>query len=137
MQFTTLTLLSLAATGFSAVLPRSQYGAWDVKYSKSAYANGYQSLTLTANFTSESYPAGILSTCTTVRNPAVSLNETSSCDNDNFSYELNNEAISLTQSIELPTPQTVFGNGTLVYTISSSGKTYTAETVVDVTEAIA
>ena len=45
-------------------------------------------------------------------------------------------AISLQQSVELPTPQTVYGSAALELAYAS-GKTYTGSAVVDVTSAIA
>lgn len=136
MYFSTLTLLGLATTSLASVLPRSQYGSWAVSVSKSAYANGYQSQTVTANFTSTSYPSGIVSTCQWERNPANTPAETSSCDNEAFSYTYDGETISLQQSVELPTAQTVYGSAPLELAYAS-GKTYTGSAVVDVTSAIA
>lgn len=86
MRFTTA-LLSLAATASAAVLPRSQLGSWDVSVSKSAYANGYNSQTVTAVYTSDSYPEGVNKKCEYVFNPAAEgEKETSSCD-EGFWYE--------------------------------------------------
>ena len=88
MHFSSVALLSLATTtSLASVLPRSQKGSWAVSVTKSAFANGYQSQTVVANYTSKSYPSGIVSTCNYAYNPANTPAETSSCDNEAFSYE--------------------------------------------------
>lgn len=84
MQLFNLAFLGLATSSLAAVLPRSQYGSWDVSVSKSAYANGRKSETVTAVFTSDAYPEGLTSTCKYELSPPAA--ETSSCDNESFSY---------------------------------------------------
>lgn len=93
MRFSTATILGLAATATAAVLPRSQLGSWAVSVSKSAYANGYQSQTATAVYTSDSYPEGITSTCSYVYNPQVTEGEkeTNVCD-EGFSYSFDGQS---------------------------------------------
>ncbi|CAO2649623.1 Nn.00g070080.m01.CDS01 [Neocucurbitaria sp. VM-36] len=137
MHFSTLTVLGLATTSLASVLPRSQYGSWSVSVSKSAYANGFQSQTVSANFTSTSYPSGIISTCKYENNPTKTPAESSSCDNEAFEYTYDGQTIKLQQTVELPTPQTVFGSAPLTLKATGVGRTYTGEAVVDVTEAIA
>lgn len=90
----TLPLLAFAFTtsSLALVLPRSQYGSWAVSVSKSAYANGYQSQTVSANFTSDAYPTGIVSTCKYVYNPMAEPHESSGCDNEAFSYEYDSQS---------------------------------------------
>lgn len=92
MRFSTATVLGLAASATAAVLPRSQLGSWTISISKSAYANGYQTQTATAVYTSDSYPEGITSTCSYVYNPTVTEGEkeTKRCD-EGFTYSFGGE----------------------------------------------
>lgn len=149
-----LAILTLSASSLAAVVPRSQYGAWDVAVSKSAYANGFKSQTVSAIFTSDSYPEGIKSTCKYVYNPASEPKESSECDNEAFSYQYDGQsklparsaeengtdfcvAIKLQQVVDEPSKQTVFGNASLTLKSDAVGRTFTGETTVDVTSAIA
>ncbi|KAH7357419.1 hypothetical protein BKA66DRAFT_245416 [Pyrenochaeta sp. MPI-SDFR-AT-0127] len=137
MQLFNLAFLGLATSSLAAVLPRSQYGSWDVSVTKSAFANGFQSQTVSAVFTSDSYPEGVTSTCSWVNNPANDPSETSSCDNASFSYEYDGQTISLQQTVELPNQQTVFGSAALELKSDAVGRTFKGEAKVDVTSAIA
>ena len=90
---TITTLLALAATASAAVLPRSDLGSWAITISKSAFANGHQSQTASAVYTSDAYPEGIARTCSYVYNPAVTEGEkeTSTCD-DGFGYSFDGQS---------------------------------------------
>ena len=92
MRFQSVSVLGLATSSLAAVLPRSATGSWDVTVSKSAYANGYQTQNVVANYTSDSYPEGIVSSCSYVFNPTSTPQETSGCDNDAFSYEYDGQS---------------------------------------------
>ncbi|KAF2823806.1 hypothetical protein CC86DRAFT_408827 [Ophiobolus disseminans] len=131
-------ILALAAMSSASVLPRAQDGSWAVAISSSAYANGFSSQKVTANYTSSAYPAGIVSTCTEEYNPGNTPAATKGCDNEAFKFEYDGQTIKLQQNIELPTAQTVFGEGSLELKISDSvGRTRSGEAVVEVTSAIA
>ena len=157
MQFTLSTaILALAATTTASMAPRSEMGSWSIVVTKSAYANGFQSQTIAGNFSSPSYPDGIVSTCSVVRDPAVSLEEQKTCD-DAFSAEYDGQsklgtnelawralklifgtAVTVQQNVELPTKQTVFGNAPLTLTADdAAGRTSKGDVIVDVTSAIA
>ncbi|KAF9695280.1 hypothetical protein EKO04_007009 [Ascochyta lentis] len=140
MRLTTTTLLSLAATSTAAVLPRSQLGSWTLSVSKSAYANGYNSQTATAIYTSDSYPDGITSTCKYVYNPAVAEGEpkeTDTCD-EGFSYSFDGQTVSLSQVVQKPSAgTTVFGSAPLTLKSDAVGRTFSGEATVEVTEATA
>lgn len=87
MRFSTAMIIPLAALASAAVLPRSELGSWAVSISKSAYANGYQSMTATAVYTSDAYPESISSTCNYVYNPSAAADskETNVCS-EGFEY---------------------------------------------------
>lgn len=91
MRFSTA-LFALAATATASVLPRSELGSWDVSVYKATSASGYQSQTVTAVYTSDSYPEGVTSVCKYVNNPrAEGDKETSECD-EGFSYEYDGQS---------------------------------------------
>lgn len=91
MRYTTA-LLALAASASAAVLPRSQLGSWDVKVAKSAYANGYQTETATAVYTSDSYPEGVSKKCTFVSDPRVAGEKAGLTCDEGFTYSFDGQS---------------------------------------------
>jgi hypothetical protein len=57
--------LALTPSALASVLPRSTMGSWTLLITESPYPLGenYKIRTYAANFTSDSYPAGLASTC--------------------------------------------------------------------------
>ncbi|KAF1933492.1 uncharacterized protein M421DRAFT_894 [Didymella exigua CBS 183.55] len=139
MRFSTAAILPLAALASAAVLPRSQLGSWAVSVSKSAFANGFQSETATAVYTSDSYPAGITSSCSYEYDPTVTEGDkgTTTCT-EGFTYSYDGTTVSLSQVVQKPSPNTtVFGSAPLTLTSNASGRTFTGQTTVDVSSASA
>jgi hypothetical protein len=66
MHSTLLALtLALTSSALASVLPRWTMGSWSLLITESPYPLGenYKIRTYAANFTSDSYPAGLVSTC--------------------------------------------------------------------------
>jgi hypothetical protein len=80
MRFSAATIFGLAASATAAVLPRSQLGSWDVSVLKTAAANGYNSQSVTAVYTSDETTEPITKKCSYAYNPTVEPKESNSCD---------------------------------------------------------
>jgi hypothetical protein len=91
MQFTTALFALAAATAASAA---SDLGAWNVTITKSAYANGYETQTVLADFASDAYAGDnvIRSVCKYTSDPDANPKVTSSCEPNTFSYEYDGQS---------------------------------------------
>ncbi|KAH7074902.1 hypothetical protein BKA63DRAFT_324501 [Paraphoma chrysanthemicola] len=142
MHFST-PLLALAISGTTYANPittRSTLGSWNVTFKDAGYANGWKQQDLTANYTSDSYPEGIVSTCKWVLNPQASPSESLTCEGaEGFAYTYGYKSkLSLQQNIELPNKATVFGTKDLVMVSDMvTGRVWTAKDVIEVTSATA
>ncbi|KAF2024908.1 hypothetical protein EK21DRAFT_93677 [Setomelanomma holmii] len=136
MHFTTPLLTLLASTSLAAVLPRSGLGSWAVTINKASYANGYKSLDISAVYTSDSYPDGISSSCSTVKPSAADPEQPRTCS-AGFEASYDGSSVSLQQTVELPINATVFGSGPIKLTTSGAGRIYTGSATVEVTSATA
>ncbi|KAH6614350.1 hypothetical protein C7974DRAFT_380676 [Boeremia exigua] len=140
MQFT-ITLFTLAAaTAVNAANAASHLGAWNVTISKSAYANGYRSQTVLADFASDAYAGDdiIRTVCKYEYNPTADPKETKSCEPNTFSYEYDGTTVKVQQNVEKPNPMTVFGEAPLELKLQAgSGKTAKGNAIFDATRAIA
>lgn len=81
MLFQSTLFLAIAASASAAVVPRSANGEWFVTFTRSAYASGYTSEVAVGNYTSDSYPEGIVSQCDREYNPAATPKEVITCNN--------------------------------------------------------
>jgi hypothetical protein len=148
MQFIT-TILALAATSSAAVLPRSEQGSWFAQVTVSPDHSVY----VTAKFTSPSYPDGLRNAC--VENPFADP-PYKRCDHLEFDYVYDGQCktpypfvaksteltymptvLNLTQKIQLPTPQTVYGEAYIPFTKDLGDGRTLGEGVVEVTRATA
>jgi hypothetical protein len=150
MQLSTI-VLALAASASAAVLPRDQpQGSWHIQLTKNVPKNN---LYLTAKFTSAAYPDGLRNAC--VEDPSQDP-VFHRCDHAEFDFSYDGECkfnsillkqlklislrivLNLTQNVQLPTPQTVFGSAYIPLTVqNNAGDAYFAEQAVLVTSAIA
>ncbi|KAH7087871.1 hypothetical protein FB567DRAFT_355921 [Paraphoma chrysanthemicola] len=141
MHFSTpiLALALSAATSANPITQRSTLGSWAVTFKDAGYANGWKQQDLTANYTSDSYPAGIVSTCKWVSYPEGGQTDSLTCEGaEGFAYEYHLSKLSLQQSIELPNKATVFGTKDLVMVSDMvTGRVWTAKDVIEVTSATA
>lgn len=96
MHLPTLVLAVLPALTLAAPFDaRSSTGSWFFSLSKSYYANGYHSQTVFANYTSDSYPSGLVTNCRYVQDPTQQPPvDSASCDQEGFSWSYDNEGTS-------------------------------------------
>ncbi|KAH8724156.1 hypothetical protein GQ44DRAFT_709239 [Phaeosphaeriaceae sp. PMI808] len=111
MRFSATTLLALTASASAAVLPRSQYGSWDVVLEEKSSGEQY----MDATFTSDAYPNGLRSAC--ISNPTATP-AYFRCNRAAITYSYDGTTLKMQQSIELPNTQTVFGEVALELTPS-------------------
>lgn len=129
MQFAT-TILALAAVSSAAVLPRSPLGSWYAQVTVSPDHSVY----LTAKYTSDAYPDGLRNAC--VDNPFANP-PVHRCDHVEFDFTYDGAILNLTQTIEEPEKQTVFGSAWIPYTEDLGDGRIRGEGVVPVIKAIA
>jgi hypothetical protein len=148
MQFSTI-VLALAASASAAVIPRDNaLGQWHVQIT----VNQDQQVYLTAKFSSDAYPEGLRNAC--IDEP-TSTPPYHRCDHLEFDFAYDGNctlnistfrtstttniliALNLTQTVDLPTKQTVFGEAFMPVTKDLGDGRMQAEAIVPVIKAIA
>ena len=88
MRFTTAVISTMATVATAAVLPRADYGGWNVTFASTGGSNRQRTETVTADYANAQLADNIKSTChfrSFLNGEDVNLK---TCDPDTFSYEL-------------------------------------------------
>ncbi|KAH7355910.1 hypothetical protein BKA66DRAFT_474427 [Pyrenochaeta sp. MPI-SDFR-AT-0127] len=112
MRLSVLSFVGLASA--AAVVPRADYGYWDVSLKINSGANGWHTEAINATFNSSDLSGPISASCEYIHDPQADIKDTKVCT-DGFEWSRGLDTISLTQTVELSGEQvTVRGEGELV-----------------------
>ncbi|KAF2177316.1 hypothetical protein K469DRAFT_755201 [Zopfia rhizophila CBS 207.26] len=139
MRAVIATVAALAGASSAAVVPRADYGFWDVNVTRNSAANGWSSREISAKYFNSELSEPIPVHCNYSYWLGQDPVEQASCDDPSFSYDLQQYSISLKQTVNLwNTDVTVMGNSSLEFNCNSAtGRYCTSSAQVDVTTAIA
>ncbi|KAI8940583.1 hypothetical protein NX059_001857 [Plenodomus lindquistii] len=134
MQFTSL-FLGASAAALSAAAPApvaaraASEGSWNVTINQQWASSGFNGYQVHANFTSPTYPAGIVKSC--AFNDIPNQPETFECD-PGLNATLAGTTLYIAQNVDLPTPTTFYGEKSFEFVTSLVGKSSSAHGIVEV-----
>ncbi|KAF2180492.1 hypothetical protein K469DRAFT_753201 [Zopfia rhizophila CBS 207.26] len=130
---------AFAAAATAAVVPRADYGYWEVTASRNSAANGWQSKDVKAEYFNSELNETIPVHCTYSDWAGQDPKVQESCTDPSFKYDLGSDTITLTQTVELWGEKvTVSGSSPITLKCSAvTGRFCEGSTRVDVSTAIA